>query len=92
MKKVTALLLATLMLVTLFSGCQNSGSDSSAASAASGESSDSNPYAEKVTFTVYSLDDSDDFMSWPLVEEAKEKFNFDFKIQQIRLIAQTVFN
>jgi len=101
MKRVTALILATLMLVMIFSGCQKSDSSSSttstgssessasttssesSASATSDESSDSNPYAEKITFTVYSLDDSDDFMNWPLVKEAKEKFNFDFTIQQV---------
>lgn len=40
-------------------------------------------YAEKISFTVLSLDDTKDFMNYPLVVEAKEKFNFDFEIQQV---------
>ena len=40
-------------------------------------------YAEKLSFTVLSLDDTEDFMTYPLVVEATEKFNFEFQIQHV---------
>lgn len=44
---------------------------------------DGNPYEKHLKFTVYSLDETPDFMEYPLVKEAKEKFNFDFEIQHV---------
>ncbi|MDO5144107.1 MAG: hypothetical protein Q4E72_05810 [bacterium] len=42
-----------------------------------------NPYAEHLTFTVLSLDGDESWKNLPLVKAAMEKFNFDFKIQQV---------
>lgn len=38
-----------------------------------------NPYAEHLTFKVFTIDGSDDMFNWPLVKQAMEKFNFDFE-------------
>ena len=40
-------------------------------------------FEEHLTFTVLSLDDNENYMEFPLVKEAREKFNFDFEIQQV---------
>lgn len=42
-----------------------------------------NPYAEHLTFKVFTIDGSDDMFNWPLVKQAMEKFNFDFEIQLV---------
>lgn len=41
------------------------------------------PYAEHLTFKVFTIDGTDDMMDWPLVRQACEKFNFDFEIQLV---------
>lgn len=40
-------------------------------------------YAEHLEFTVLSLDYPEGFDTMPLIEEAKEKFNVDFTVQQV---------
>lgn len=42
-----------------------------------------NPYAEHLTFTVFTIDGADNMKEWPLVKQAMEKFNFDFDIQLV---------
>lgn len=44
---------------------------------------ESDPYAEHLTFTVFTIDGADDMKEWPLVKQAMEKFNFDFDIQLV---------
>ncbi len=44
---------------------------------------ESDPYAEHLSFTVFTIDGADDMFDWPLVKQAMEKFNFDFKIQLV---------
>lgn len=41
------------------------------------------PYAEHLTFTVFSINGSEEMKEWPLVKQAMEKFNFDFDIQLV---------
>ena len=41
------------------------------------------PYAEHLSFTVFTIDGADDMFDWPLVKQAMEKFNFDFKIHLV---------
>ncbi|MEA4890090.1 MAG: hypothetical protein VB070_11560 [Clostridiaceae bacterium] len=87
LKKGLACLVAALLVCLTLGGCNPSASAGGPTDAANttGKSDETtaNPYADHVSFTVFSLDDSDDFMKWPLVVEAMEKFNFDFKIQQV---------
>lgn len=42
-----------------------------------------NPYAEHLTFKVFTIDGADNMKEWPLVKQAMEKFNFDFDIQLV---------
>ncbi|TCN01257.1 hypothetical protein EV294_101710 [Paenibacillus sp. BK033] len=62
---------------------QTSKADAATNAPAESAAADSNPYAEHYTYEVYSLDAPADFDSFPLVKEAKEKFNIDIKIQQV---------
>lgn len=77
-KKTTVCLLSSAMMLSL-SAC----SSKSAASTASASTADNGDYSKHLSFTVLSIDDNDEFMNWPLVKEAEEKFNFDFNIQQV---------
>jgi len=44
---------------------------------------EADPYAEHLSFKVFTIDGADDMYDWPLVKEAMEKFNFDFEIQLV---------
>ena len=92
-KNLFCTLLAAMMVATCMSGCGNTASDSQSsqegasastdsASTESGESEE-NPYAEHLSFEVFTIDGSEDMMEYPLVAEACEKFNFDFEIQLV---------
>lgn len=84
-KKIIALMLTSLLALTA-TACGNTGGGPSAGtanSASTGGAGESAPYAEHLEFTVLSLDDAPDFMEYPQVKEAMEKFNFSFKIQQV---------
>lgn len=79
-KKLSALLLALLLALTA-AACAGGGASEGSKSEASAGAGD--PYAEHLEFTVLSLDDAPDFMEYPQVKEAMEKFNFSFQIQQV---------
>lgn len=95
LKKVVSFLLIAAMIVTAMIGCSQEAAEEpntereepdkvSTGSQEQEEAADNEDlYAEEISFTVLSLDDTEDFMEYPLVKEAKEKFNFDFDIQQV---------
>lgn len=97
-KRIVTVTLAIIIIIGLATACasnkQNSNNDVASNTAQGNnelEQKDSqnetseevNPYEEKLSFTVLSLDNTENFMEYPLVVEAKEKFNFDFEIQQV---------
>lgn len=84
LKKILAVLLAAVLAVSVAActGGENK-SSSSEASKAEGNAGEADPYAEHLEFTVLSLDDAPDFMEYPQVKKAMEKFNFSFEIQQV---------
>lgn len=83
MKKYLAVFLAAGIAAGVLSGCAKGGNTASNAASGSAGADPNDPYAEHISFTCLSIDDSKDFMEWPIVKEAMEKFNFDFKIQQV---------
>lgn len=97
-KKIFSYLLVLVVAIGVLAGCsskanekeevKDTGNTSSEGTEAPNKEDNTaveepDPYAEKITFTVLSLDDTENFMNYPLVVEAKEKFNFDFEIQQV---------
>ena len=73
LKKTLLCLLAVMMVFTM-TAC---GTSKDSKGGTTGD------YSKHLSITVLSIDDSEDFMDWPLVKEAEEKFNFDFNIQQV---------
>ncbi len=87
-KRLMAFMLVAVFTLTMLAGCggTNKGPDkaSNQTTAVQSDSGISQPQKpEHLSFTIFSLDDQPDFMTWPLVKDAMEKFNFDFKIQQV---------
>lgn len=92
--KVLLLVISMVLMLSIFAGCggtskepaeETTKTDTSTPTATPTPeaSAPANPYAEPLEFTVFSLDDSPDFQSFPLVKEAQEKFNCKIKIQQV---------
>lgn len=94
-RRVGALALIVAMTMSAFTACSSKktgtsdpgvtkdnaaveSTDGSGNTAAGGED-----YSTKLTFTVLSLDYPDGFDDFPLVKEAKEKFNVDFQVQLV---------
>lgn len=89
-KKILSLLLAGAMAAACFSGCtskpkddsQKTSSDKGTESVGS-TTGEKDPYAEHLSFEIFTIDGSEEMMEYPLVAEACEKFNFDFKVQLV---------
>lgn len=62
---------------------EESGSAAGTNNEAEGTKAAEPDYSEHLEFTVLSLDYPDGFDTMPLIQEAKEKFNVDFKVQLV---------
>ena len=94
-KSLFCALLAAVMAASCLSGCSGGGEESSStasssSSASTAESSqdtssdaEADPYAEHLSFEVFSIDGSEEMLEYPLVAEACEKFNMDFTVQLV---------
>lgn len=89
-RKILGLLLSICMSAALLTGCGSTGSTETGGNTAGAagtentgaqEAEDTDPYAEHLSFEVFTIDGSEDMMDLPLVKEACEKFNIDFSIQ-----------
>lgn len=95
LKKTISLILILSLMAAMFVGCggkedsvaQNNGSDvakkTDADAGKQAGTEEDDPYAEHLTFEIFTIDGSEDMMNYPLVKEACEKFNFDFTIQLV---------
>ncbi len=95
LKKTISLILILSLTAAMFVGCggkedsvaQNNGSDvakkTDADAGKQAGTEEDDPYAEHLTFEIFTIDGSEDMMNYPLVKEACEKFNFDFTIQLV---------
>ncbi len=96
LKKTVSLILILGLMTAMLAGCggknntpQDTKSDApKKEEAGTGEQTktegeEDNPYAEHLTFEIFTIDGSEDMMNYPLVKEACEKFNFDFSIQLV---------
>lgn len=95
LKKTISLILISSLTAAMFVGCggkedsvaQNNGSDvakkTDADAGKQAGTEEDDPYAEHLTFEIFTIDGSEDMMNYPLVKEACEKFNFDFTIQLV---------
>lgn len=96
LKKTVSLILILGLMTAMLAGCggknntpQDTRSDApKKEEAGTGEQTktegeEDNPYAEHLTFEIFTIDGSEDMMNYPLVKEACEKFNFDFSIQLV---------
>lgn len=92
-KNLFCALLAAVMAASCLAGCsgeESSSTASSSSSASTAESSqdtssdaEADPYAEHLSFEVFSIDGSEEMLEYPLVAEACEKFNMDFTVQLV---------
>lgn len=92
-KRMLCALLTVIMAASCLAGCGDAGKSSgtgSSQTASSGESSqapessaESDPYAEHLSFEIFTIDGSEEMLKYPLVAEACEKFNMDFSIQLV---------
>ncbi len=85
-KKILSTLFAATILTSALVGCNNTTAPQTSSSGApvqADKSDKSNPYAEHLSFKVFSIDGTETMMEYPLVAEACEKFNFDFEVQLV---------
>ena len=81
-KKYLALMLSAAMIATLFTGCKSSDSNGEESiKTQESEKTDTAQESETLSFSVLTIDDDPEFMEWPLVKEAKEKFHIEFTNQ-----------
>lgn len=84
-KKYLALMLSAAMIATLFTGCKSSDSNGEESvktqESEESEKTDTAQESETLSFSVLTIDDDPEFMEWPLVKEAKEKFHIEFTNQ-----------
>ena len=84
-KRWLCTLLALLLTVSAFAGCSG-GADASSSSNAGGQETSrdaDDPYAEHLSFEIFSIDGAEEMLDYPLVAEACEKFNIDFTVQLV---------
>lgn len=86
-RRAALVALSAALAVSTLAACSDSpgssGTGPAGTSAVEGSTAAGDDYSEKLEFTVYSLDYPDGFDTMPMIAEAKEKFNVDFKVQQV---------